>query len=193
MTPRQQAMYWAEWGKLRDVLRARGKTSAEIEAHRGALTVRALGAAKSSKLFTNSDLDRVIAAIKAATQPSDFAAQMRQQNQPDERRAAALARCDAACVAMADRSCGEYQFATAKTRAGYIAGMSKKLCGKWPEACDDVELNKCAGVLEARVKQLERAMSAHLAPPGAAPAPAAAGAQAGAAGTAARLEPGEDF
>jgi len=187
MTLRQQAMYWAEWSKLRDVLRAKGKTAGEIEAHRYNVTLRAIGSAKSSKLFSNGELDRVIARIKAETSPGDFGAQMRQQEQPDRRRAAALERCDRAALAMADGSCGEYQFATLETRQRYIASMAKRLCGKWPDQCDEADLSKVAGVLEARVKQLARAMSEHVAKVGAAAgisAPEAAPAD---------LQPGEDF
>ena len=192
MTPRQQAMYWAEWSKLRDMLRAKGKTAGEIEAHRYNVTLRAIGAAKSSKLLSNGELDRVIARIKAEVSPGDFGAQMRQQEQRDTRRAALLARCDAACVAMADRSCGEYQFSKAETRARYIAGVAKKLCGQWPEACTEAELGKVAGVLEARVQQLGCAMSEHLAKVGAAASAAVAPARA-TSSTPAALLPGEDF
>lgn len=126
-----------------------------------ALKLRTIGRVCSSKAFSQGDLDAMLAAFQAEIAPGDFNAQMRQQDQPDTRRAALLARCDAACVAMADRSCGEYQFSRPETRARYIAGVAKKLCGQWPEACTEAELGKVAGVLEARVKQLGGAMRAH--------------------------------
>lgn len=85
MTSRQTAKYFAEFGRLRAVYRARGLDSTAIEARRHALIHRALGGPKSSKTFTNSELDRVLAAIRAELAPADFAAQLALQEQPERR------------------------------------------------------------------------------------------------------------
>src|SRR4051812_46683499 len=100
MNSRQSAMYWAEWAKLRDVLRGKGKSSVQIEDYRHALTRRALGLDKSSKDFTNADLDKVLARIKAESEPGNLDAQIAIQESPEKRRAYLLDRCDECCHEM---------------------------------------------------------------------------------------------
>lgn len=55
------------------------------EPDRHELHRRALGANKSSKLFTNRDLDRVIAEFRSISRPSSLGAQIRQLNQEKTR------------------------------------------------------------------------------------------------------------
>lgn len=63
MSPAQQRLYFRAWAATRAVLRSRGLSPADADARRHALHVEALGAAKSSKDFTNRDLDLVLAAF----------------------------------------------------------------------------------------------------------------------------------
>lgn len=161
MTPRQSAMYWAEWSKLRDVLRARGVGAADIEARRGALTVRALGAAKSSKAFTNADLDRVIAAIKAETQPADLNAQLRQIDQPENRRAAAFTRLRTACTSLAEVSPAHARLGDQGSQDRYLSGLAQRVIGKWPEQCTEADLAKLAGIVEKQLARAGEELAAH--------------------------------
>lgn len=70
MTPAQRVLYFREWGLAR---------KARPDADRHALHVEALGMDKSSKRFTNRDLDRVLAVFRAISRPDDVDAQLRQQ------------------------------------------------------------------------------------------------------------------
>lgn len=186
-------MYWAEWAKLRDVLRAKGKTAGEIEAHRYNVTLRAIGVAKSSKLLSNGELDRVIARIKAEVAPGDFSAQMRQQNQPDSRTAALLARCRAACEALANLS-SRYRLSDRASQDRYIGGLSQKLHRKWPERCDERELGMIAGMIEKQVGRERAEAAEHAAKVEAGhSAWVAAGRPEAAPAKPAALVPGEDF
>jgi hypothetical protein len=145
MTPAQTAMYFAEFGKLRDVLRARGWSGTKIEQHRAELTVKALGKEKSSKLFTNADLDRVLAVIKAATAPADFEAQMRLQDMPEKRHALILARIEFLSIKVGLNSGGERSYVEAI--AQNMHGTSKV------EELTVHQLGKVEGALRRRLKQ----------------------------------------
>lgn len=146
-------MYWGEWARLRDVLVAKGKTHAQVEEHRHALTVRALGVPKSSKAFSNSDLDRVLARIRAEREPSNLDAQLALQDSPEKRRAYLLDRLDRACWAMYAEG-GDFRMAQPETRSRYVAGTARKVIGKEPADCSDAELGKVLGCLETRAARL---------------------------------------
>lgn len=144
MTPAQNAMYFAEFGKLRDVLRARGWASAKIEAHRAELTFKALGRAKSSKQFTNGDLDKVLAVIKAATAPADFDAQMRLQDSPEKRHELLIARIWALSKRVG---------LTPDNESRYVDGISQRMFGKQYQHLDERGLQQIEGILRRRLKQ----------------------------------------
>lgn len=78
MTPKQKALYFTEWNKAR----LAGGLDGESR-HR--LHVEALGHDKSSKDFTNADLDKVLATFRAISQPTSLHAQLRQIDQPRTR------------------------------------------------------------------------------------------------------------
>ncbi|MEO6001527.1 MAG: hypothetical protein ABIZ04_20910 [Opitutus sp.] len=145
MTAAQQAKYFAEYGKLRDVLRARGWSSTKIELHRAEITVKALGRHKSSKAFTNADLDKVLAVIKAETAPADFDAQMRLQDMPEKRRAILMARIHSLSLCVGLNPGGE---------SGYVQAIAKNMFGT--SQYDDLseqQLGVIEGVLRRRLKQ----------------------------------------
>jgi len=77
MSPKQTQLYWREWAAVR---------RADPQADRQALTVRALGRARSSKEFSNADLDKVLAVFRAVSRPADVDGQLRQQGQARARR-----------------------------------------------------------------------------------------------------------
>lgn len=85
MTPLQTAKYFREWGLVREHYRKKGIDPKLCDAKRHELHVRALGVKKSSKLFTNADLDKVLAVFYAITRPADLNTQLRQQEQQIER------------------------------------------------------------------------------------------------------------
>lgn len=148
--------YRAEWGKVAKLLKAAGKTAEQIEAARHAITLKVCGRAKSSADFTRTELDGVLAKIAAIHSPADFDLQMRQQDQPEDRRALALERCQRACAQLAALDAEEYRFETEAERARYIAGICRNVIKKELERCDDAELSKVAGILGAQVARLRK-------------------------------------
>ncbi len=78
MTPSQNSLYFREWGRVRAACKQQGFPVP----NRHTLHVKALGHDKSSKHFTNDDLDLVLAEFRAISQPDSLAAQLRQQAQP---------------------------------------------------------------------------------------------------------------
>lgn len=85
MNPAQTNLYFREWGKVRDHYKAKGIDSKLCDAKRHELHEKALGQKKSSKAFTNADLDKVLAVFYAITRPADLAAQLKQLEQATER------------------------------------------------------------------------------------------------------------
>lgn len=153
MSPRQSAMYWAEWARVRDMLRTRGCTVAQVEEYRHALTRRALGVLKSSKSFTNADLDRVLARLKAESDPANLDAQLSIQDSPDRRRAYLLHRLSECCAELYTVGCDE-RLREPAAREGYVQGTALKVCKCELQDCTDAELGKVLGCLEARLRRL---------------------------------------
>ena len=71
MNPAQIGLYRREWGQVRKVLRARGLPPEQADAERHAMHVAALGKDKSSKDFTNTDLNKILTAFRAVIQPPE--------------------------------------------------------------------------------------------------------------------------
>jgi hypothetical protein len=162
MTTEQNKMYWAEWNKVREVIKAeRGWSAAQADAYRHVITEQALGMPKSSTKLTNLELDRVLMKFRAILDPDNFSAQMRLQDQPEDRRVIVMNRCHDACREMQNVSRGEYDFTSEPVRQHNIAGTSHKVTGKRPQDCTAEELAKVAGVLEAHVDRIARELRAH--------------------------------
>jgi hypothetical protein len=162
MNASQSAMYFGEFGKLRDVLRARGKNNAEIEAHRHALTRRALGVDKSSKDFTNADLDKVLARIKAEREPGNLNAQLALLDSPEKRRELVLNRCFEACSRMWSHG-NDTRLMHREAQLGYIRGTAKNVVRKSVEDCTAEDLAKVLGCLQSRLERLESEVAAKVA------------------------------
>lgn len=76
MTKKQTSLYWREWAKV---------TKAYPDADRHDLHHQALGHDKSSKAFTNADLDKALGVFRAISEPANLEAQLRQMDQPCRR------------------------------------------------------------------------------------------------------------
>lgn len=151
MTTAQTAKYFFEWGRARDFFRGRGMPHAEADAQRHRLHVKALGRAKSSKDFTNADLDKVIAAFRAVWDGGNLDAQLAQIEMPEKRAAAAVARIGVLMLHLRLENGRE---------TGYVAGIARNLFG-----CDDgqwhqltgAQLGRLEGVIARRLRQIHPA------------------------------------
>jgi len=147
MTSQQTAMYFAEFGKLREQLRARGWSPTKIEQHRHALTKKALGVDKSSKDFTNAELDKVLAVISAEAAPADFNAQMRIQESPEKRLSLLLNR-----VRVLSRNVGLKE----GLESVYVDGIARRMFGvRGYENLPERALQQIEGILRRRLRQLK--------------------------------------
>lgn len=91
MTPKQTQLYWREWSKAKKALESAmdpsGKTrlsAIEAEQRRHEIALEACGK-QSTKDFTNKDLDKVLAAFRALSDPANLNAQLAQQEMPRRR------------------------------------------------------------------------------------------------------------
>ena len=78
MTSDQTVLYWREWGALSRLCKAKGW----VVPDRAGLHLRALGYAKSSKLLTNREFDKVLGVFRSYSQHTNVVAQIRQQRMP---------------------------------------------------------------------------------------------------------------
>ena len=93
MTSAQTNLYFFEWGRVRRHFLAKGIDPKQADNKRHELHRRALGADKSSKDFSNAELDRVIAVFRAVSDDANLDAQLAQLDQPDNRRLRMIERC----------------------------------------------------------------------------------------------------
>lgn len=147
MTSAQTAMYFAEFGKLREVLRTRGWSPTKIEQHRHALTKKALGFDKSSKDFSNAELDRVLAVISAEAAPADFNAQMRLQDMPEKRFMLLLSRV---------RGLSKHVGLKPGLESAYVDGIARRMFQvQGYDKLTEQQLAVIEGVLRRRLRQLK--------------------------------------
>lgn len=150
MSPKQTQLYWRDWSACRKALVASGLPPQEADAMRTHLTTQALGKSVSSKALTNRQLDRVLAAFRAISRPTDDAAQLHAADQD-------LIRTRAKLQALTD---------DAGLTPAYVEGMAARIA-KHPLAdCTAHELRK---ILAAVNYHLERHPVAPQAPPDPAP------------------------
>jgi hypothetical protein len=83
MTTKQKYLYFTEWQKAKKAACQSGSDLKESDRH--TLHIRALGQDKSSKDFTNEDLDKVLAEFRAISRPTSLNSQLRQIEQPRTR------------------------------------------------------------------------------------------------------------
>ncbi len=144
MTPSQNAKYFFEFGQLRDVLLAKGWAPIRIEEHRRTLTRKALGVDKSSKEFTNAELDRVLAVIRAEREPANFEAQLALQDMPEKRRALLVHRITALAYHTVDEG---------GRGTSYVDGIARKMFGCAYHDCDERGLQQIEGIVRRRIRQ----------------------------------------
>lgn len=154
MTGAQHQKYFWEWGRCRDFYRSKGLSAAQADAKRHELHVKALGRDKSSKSFTNAELDKVLAAFRSIFDASSLDAQMDIQEQPERRRAAMEARIMKAGRAFLqgnDNSHTEWKI------INYVGGICAKLSieRRWP-MLDEQAMAKVMGIMERRAAQVAR-------------------------------------
>ncbi len=164
MTPAQTSLYFFHWGKVRQHYLAKGIDPKQVDAKRHELHIKALGGRKSSKDFTNADLDKVIATFRAIYDGGNFDAQMRQQEQPDERRRALIGRCWKAMRSFLDFT-SENQFQRAAD--GYANATSKRIHGVGLDHLTEAQLAVVMGALErsAAVKSKKKEHAATVTAP----------------------------
>ncbi|MEN9841696.1 MAG: hypothetical protein RL376_1496 [Verrucomicrobiota bacterium] len=142
MNEKQLTLYWREWRACSLALKALGRECDDVV--RKALQADAIGGIdKSSKKLTNAELTRVLAKFRSWSKADDLNAQMHAENEPGERRAAALKQ-----IEQLGADCG---------LRGGLAGVStyfkKWLNGKAVGMCDDDTLRKLVFLLKRRKEQ----------------------------------------
>lgn len=154
MNEAQRMLYFGEWQRVRDVRKAKGLPAGDVERHN--LHLKALGVRKSSKDFTNADLDKVLAVFRAITEPGNLNAQLRALDQPDERGAALRAQV---------RELAMRCVAKPGLEGVYLDGMARKIFGP-PQyhLLDERQLAQLAGILRRRIAQLANPSRAKAAP-----------------------------
>lgn len=150
MTPFQQKKYWWEWGRARHHFEGKGMSSAQIDQARHDLHRKALGRDKSSKAFTNSDLDAVIATFRAVWDDANLDAQLRQLSQAESRLTAVRKRIADLAIA-----CG-----VTRGAAGLADYFRHWFKGRDYSELNERELHQLAGILERRRRQLKPAATA---------------------------------
>lgn len=126
MSPAQTNLYFFEWGRVRDHYRGKGLDPKQADAKRHELHRRALGRDKSSKDFSNAELDRVIAVFRAVYDGGNLEAQLAQLDQPENRRQAMIKRCHAAVGSFIE---GKDAEARARNLAAYLDGTADRMFG----------------------------------------------------------------
>jgi hypothetical protein len=150
MNSAQTQKYFWEWGQARAWYVAHGKTKVEADAMRHELHKKALGADKSTKAFTNGDLDKVMAAFRAIHDGGNLNAQMDAEDQPERRRGKIEARAWILAREIwplpLDRD-AEY------ARRNKLFFLALRICKTPFEKCSDVQLSKVVGALEAQKRR----------------------------------------
>lgn len=126
MNSAQTNLYFFHWGKAREHYRAKGLTAKQADAKRHELHKRALGRDKSSKDFTNAELDKVIAAFQAAYDGGNLEAQLAQLDQPESRRLRMIKRCETAARSFIT---GESEEKIAANVRAYLDGTADRMFG----------------------------------------------------------------
>ncbi len=151
MNAAQTAKYFFEWGRARDYFLGRGLSHALADAKRHELHRKALGLDKSSKEFSNADLDAVLAVFRAVWDGGNLDAQLRQLDMPERRAANAVQRIQSLKLSLGLKPGLE---------SGYVQGIARNLFGvtdgQW-QKLDAVQLAQLEGVIMRRLRQLHSA------------------------------------
>ncbi|HEY1791530.1 MAG TPA: phage protein GemA/Gp16 family protein [Opitutaceae bacterium] len=149
MNAAQTGLYWREWALTRDWYRAHGKSASQTDDMRHALHERALGHSKSSKDFTNPDLDKILATFRAVHDGGNLEAQLRAEEQPAMRKQALIANVREVVTGIVDRPGNEN---------AYLNGLAKRVFRVMTyQELDEAQLTQLRGILFARLAQIRRA------------------------------------
>ena len=163
MTAAQNMLYFRQWGRVRDVFKAKGLPCGDVERHK--FHLKALGVRKSSKDFTNADLDKVLAAFRTITDPGDLKAQLRAMEQPVLRNAEARKKC-MELLEQLGIGCDSTIERTEFIRGAYLDGIAKRLTHGAHinfSTCDDRTANAILHTLRMRALARQRAKEKALA------------------------------
>lgn len=157
MNVAQKLSYWSRWQRCAAIFRAQGRTSAEIEEKRRAITEKALGYAKSMsawKTWKNAEVDKVFAAFAAIYDGGNLDAQLDAIDQPDLRRSRVLSECLALAGSIKDQhpDAPDYDYVV----WNYLNALARRICGKKAEECTDAQLHKLKGILQLQCNRLGR-------------------------------------
>lgn len=155
MNAAQTSLYFFEWGQVRKHYLKKGIDPKQADHKRHELHKKALGRDKSSKAFTNADLDKVIAAFRAVSDDGNLNAQLRQIEQPEERRRAHVKRAHAAMRTFLTFET-EAQFQQAAEN--YANGTARNMFGARFDELPEAQLAQVMGALvrTAGVKKKQR-------------------------------------
>lgn len=154
MSPLQTALYFREWGVVRQHYRAKGIDAAQVDAKRHQLHKQALGVMKSSKKFTNADLDKVLAVFRAITQPDNLNAQLHAIEQPEQRMAKLHADCRAIVLQLPKIAAAQHPETYADN---YINQVAFSLAGVVFYALSEQNAARVLGILRHRFPSLAKA------------------------------------
>lgn len=145
MNAAQTAKYFFEWGRAREFFLGRGYSHAEADEQRHALHRKALGRDKSSKEFTNGDLDAVLAAFRAVWDGGNLDAQLDLGEMEARRKSGAIARLGALAPHAVDQ---------AHLGTRYVQGIADKMFGTHQyQQLTSAQLARLEGVVLRRLKQ----------------------------------------
>ncbi len=151
MTPAQTRLLRFAESQWRKARKDAGRTATDADRH--ALYAKALGRDKSSKHFTNADLTKVLAALRAVYDPANFDAQMQAQNDPERRVEDLRNRTwDAICVIVQQPRGYNTLF---DQRRVYLEGMSQRMFGAYFDKLTELQLGKLMGSAEAQARRIE--------------------------------------
>lgn len=126
MNAAQTHLYFFEWGRVRKHYLAKGLDPKQADNKRHELHKRALAHDKSSKDFTNAELDKVIAVFRAVYDGGNLDAQLAALDQPENRRAAMIKRCQAAARSFIE---GKDDAAKERNLVAYLDGTADRMFG----------------------------------------------------------------
>jgi hypothetical protein len=162
MSPAQTMLYFRLCGRVRAHYKERGLPWGDVQRH--ALHQKALGHMKSSKDFTNSDFDRVKAAILAIVEPGNLNAQLHQLDQPELRNVEARQACMALLLELGIGR-GEEISRAEWLRGSYLDGIVKRIAGKLNfSELTDRQANHILHTLRMRRVAQQQAAAKHKTP-----------------------------
>lgn len=149
MNAAQRSLIWREWAKASAWLLAHGVAKDQLEAKRHQLIAQANGSDLSMAnwpRWTNSQVDKVLAKFRAVYDGGNLDAQIKAQEQPEERRRSLVNRCWQAALGCITKGTDEGH--TNDIAQRYLDGTAKKICGVYFRDLDDTQLAKVMGALE---------------------------------------------